>query len=87
MMSILSTSQPHKTNTLTLIKQSVPLKGLSSIGQPGLTIFGEEYLAEHGEIEELHYLMVRVEKMKKSMLQRVEGRQEKTKEVINLVDE
>ena len=87
MMSILSTSQVNKNNTMTLIKNSAVNRGLSSIG-PGMTIFGEDYLAEHGEIEELHYLMVRVEKMKKSMLQRVEGRQDsKTKAVINLVDE
>lgn len=29
------------------------------------TIQGEENLIENGEIEELHYLMVRVERMKK----------------------
>jgi hypothetical protein len=53
---------------MTLIKGSaVNRAGLSSIG-PNTTIFGEEYLVENGEIEELHYLMVRVEKMKKSML-------------------
>lgn len=60
---------------MTLIKGSGANRGgLSSIG-PNTTIFGEEYFAENGEIEELHYLMVRVEKMKKTMLQRVEGRQ------------
>ena len=36
------------------------------------TIYGEENFVENGEIEELHYLMVRVEKMKKAMLGRVE---------------
>ena len=64
MMSILSTSQQvgHKNNTMTLIKGQ--RGGLSSLG-PHTTIYGEESLIENGEIEELHYLMVRVEKMKK----------------------
>ena len=47
--------------------------GLSSLG-PHTTIYGEESLIENGEIEELHYLMVRVEKMKKQMLGKVEGK-------------
>ena len=47
--------------------------GLSSLG-PHTTIYGEESLIENGEIEELHYLMVKVEKMKKQMLGKVEGR-------------
>ena len=88
MMSIFSNSQAQKNNTMTLIKGSaVNRAGLSSIG-PNTTIFGEEYLVENGEIEELHYIMVRVEKMKKSMLARVEGRAEaKAKDFINLIDE
>jgi len=73
---------------MTLIKgNAINRAGLSSIG-PNTTIFGEEYLVENGEIEELHYLMVRVEKMKKSMLARVEGHAEaKAKDFINLIDE
>ncbi len=46
--------------------------GLSSLG-PNTTIYGEESLVENGEIEELHYLCVKVERMKKAMLNRVEG--------------
>ena len=46
--------------------------GLSSLG-PNTTIYGEESLVENGEIEELHYLSVKVERMKKAMLNRVEG--------------
>ena len=46
---------------------------MSSLG-PHTTIYGEESLIENGEIEELHYLMVRVEKMKKQMLGKVEGK-------------
>jgi len=42
------------------------------------TIYGEENFVENGEIEELHYLMVRVEKMKKAMLGRVECSQLQT---------
>lgn len=69
---------------MTLIKGQ---RGLSSLA-PNTTIFGEDYLAENGEIEELHYLSVRVEKMKKAMLQRVEGRQDsKQKAIINIADE
>ena len=48
--------------------------GLSSLG-PNTTIYGEESLVENGEIEELHYLSVKVERMKKAMLNRVEGMQ------------
>ena len=72
---------------MTLIKGSAlhNRAGLSSIG-PNTTIYGEEYLVENGEIEELHYLMVRVEKMKKTMLGKVEGRVEKGN-YINVVDE
>ena len=52
-------------------------RGLSSIGGgPGTTIYGAEGEVEHGEIEELHYLMVRVEKMKKTMLAKVELKDE-----------
>ena len=69
MMSIFSNSQMHKNNTMTLIKGKA---GLSSLG-PNTTIYGEESLIENGEIEELHYLMVKVEKMKKTMLGKVEG--------------
>jgi hypothetical protein len=35
------------------------------------------------DIEEMHYLMVRVEKMKKTLLHRIEAKQD----CINLVDE
>ena len=45
--------------------------GLSSLVH-NTTIYGEENFVENGEIEELHYLMVRVEKMKKAMLGKVE---------------
>ena len=45
---------------------------MSSLG-PHTTIYGEESLIENGEIEELHYLSVKVERMKKAMLNRVEG--------------
>ena len=72
MMSILSNSQVYRNNTMTLIKGN-RAGGLSSPG-PHTTIYGEESLIENGEIEEMHYLMVRVEKMKKQMLGRVEGR-------------
>ena len=66
--------------------------GLSSIG-PNTTIYGEEYMVENGEIEELHYLMVRVEKMKKTMLGKVESRydpnqnKDKSGNFINMIDE
>lgn len=78
MMSILSNSNIPKNNTMTLIQR----RGLSSLG-PNTTLYGEESLAENGEIEELHYLMVRVEKMKKTMLGKVEGR---SKSVIEQTD-
>ena len=55
---------------MTLIKGA--RGGLSSLG-PNTTIYGEESLVENGEIEELHYLCVKVERMKKAMLNRVEG--------------
>lgn len=42
---------------------------------PNTTIYGEESLIENGEIEELHYLSVKVERMKKAMLNKVEGRE------------
>ena len=53
-------------------------RGLSSIGGfPAITIYGAgDGELEHGEIEELHYLMVRVEKMKKTMLAKVELKEE-----------
>jgi hypothetical protein len=98
MMSILSNSQVHKNNTMTLIKNSAghPVHGragLSSLG-PNTTIYGEESLVENGEIEELHYLMVRVEKMKKTMLGKVEGRidvsqlaKDRSGNIINVIDE
>src|SRR6056300_967412 len=60
----------HKNNTMTLIKGAKA--GLSSLA-PNTTIYGEESLIENGEIEELHYLSVKVERMKKAMLNRVEG--------------
>ena len=73
MISILSSSQQiHKNNTMTLIRGANARGGLSSIG-PNTTIYGEESLVENGEIEELHYLSVKVERMKKAMLNRVEG--------------
>ena len=56
---------------MTLIKGN--RAGLSSLG-PNTTIYGEESLIENGEIEEMHYLMVKVERMKKQMLGKVEGR-------------
>ena len=55
---------------MTLIKGA--RGGLSSLG-PNTTIYGEESLVENGGIEELHYLCVKVERMKKAMLNRVEG--------------
>ena len=86
MISILSSSQQmQKNNTMTLIRHN-PRGGLSSLA-PNTTIYGEESLIENGEIEELHYLCVKVERMKKAMLNRVEGLEEasnsaiKTKEV------
>ena len=58
---------------MTLIRgQTHGRGGLSSLG-PNTTIYGEESLVENGEIEELHYLSVKVERMKKAMLNRVEG--------------
>ena len=56
---------------MTLIRHN-QRAGLSSLG-PHTTIYGEESLIENGEIEELHYLCVKVERMKKAMLNRVEG--------------
>lgn len=75
MMSILSSSQQiQKNNTMTLIRGAPNARGgLSSLGGPNTTIYGEESLIENGEIEELHYLSVKVERMKKAMLNRVEG--------------
>lgn len=78
MMSILSSSQQiQKNNTMTLIRGTGGANnargGLSSLGGPNTTIYGEESLIENGEIEELHYLSVKVERMKKAMLNRVEG--------------
>ena len=58
---------------MTLIRGQNHMRGgLSSLG-PNTTIYGEESLIENGEIEELHYLSVKVERMKKAMLNRVEG--------------
>ena len=75
MISILSSSQQiQKNNTMTLIRGANNARGgLSSLGGPNTTIYGEESLIENGEIEELHYLSVKVERMKKAMLNRVEG--------------
>jgi hypothetical protein len=79
MGSILSNSQgpvpqhalTHgKNNTIQLVRSNA-LNGLSSLVH-NTTIYGEENFVENGEIEELHYLMVRVEKMKKALLVRVE---------------
>lgn len=39
--------------------------GLSSLGPHTSTLYDDGSMIENGEIEELHYLMVRVEKMKK----------------------
>lgn len=51
---------------MTLIRGGVNRPGgLSSLGPNSSTIQGEESLIENGEIEELHYLMVKVERMKK----------------------
>ena len=58
---------------MTLIRGTNPRGGLSSLGGAHTTIYGEESLIENGEIEELHYLSVKVESMKKAMLNRVEG--------------
>lgn len=81
MISILSSSQQIPiNNTLTLIKTAKG--GLSSLG-PNTTIYGEESLIENGEIEELHYLSVKVERMKKAMLNKVEGRDEPSKSVLD----
>ena len=57
---------------MTLIRGANGRGGLSSLA-PHTTIYGEESLIENGEIEELHYLSVKVERMKKAMLNRVEG--------------
>ena len=70
---------PAKNNTMTLIRGGNNIRGgMSSLG-PNTTIYGEESLIENGEIEELHYLSVRVERMKKAMLNRVEGIQSEIK--------
>ena len=70
---------PAKNNTMTLIRGGSNIRGgMSSLG-PNTTIYGEESLIENGEIEELHYLSVRVERMKKAMLNRVEGIQSEIK--------
>ena len=58
---------------MTLIRGANARGGLSSLGGPNTTIYGENELIENGEIEELHYLSVKVERMKKAMLNRVEG--------------
>lgn len=58
---------------MTLIRGTNARGGLSSLGGAHTTIYGEESLIENGEIEELHYLSVKVERMKKAMLNRVEG--------------
>ena len=64
---------------MTLIRGGNNIRGgMSSLG-PNTTIYGEESLIENGEIEELHYLSVRVERMKKAMLNRVEGIQSEIK--------
>ena len=52
---------------MTLIRGANARGGLSSLGGPNTTIYGEESLIENGEIEELHYLSVKVERMKKAM--------------------
>ena len=73
----------QKNNTMTLIRGGAQGRaGLSSLG-PNTTIFGEESLIENGEIEELHYLSVKVEKMKKAMLNRVEGVQLSESKVVH----
>ena len=60
--------------------------GLSSLGHH-TTIYGEESLVENGEIEEMHYLMVRVERMKKQMLGKVEGNRKGAKSVLEKMSE
>ena len=62
-----------KNNTMTLIRGGSNNRGVMSSLGPNTTIYGEESLIENGEIEEMHYLSVRVERMKKAMLNRVEG--------------
>ena len=74
----------QKNNTMTLIRHN-PRGGLSSLG-PNTTIYGEESLIENGEIEELHYLSVKVERMKKAMLNRVEGLEEGSASAIKTKD-
>jgi len=66
MMSILSNSLvQNKNNTMTLGK-GMGKPGLYSLsgGAPN-SIFLDESCIENGEIEEMHYLMVKFEKMKK----------------------
>ena len=81
MISILSSSQQMatKNNTMTLIRGGSNNRGVMSSLGPNTTIYGEESLIENGEIEEMHYLSVRVERMKKAMLNRVEGIQSEIK--------
>lgn len=82
MMSILSNSQAYRNNSMTIIKGN--RGGLSSLGH-NTTIYGEESLAENGEIEEMHYLMVRVERIKKQMLANVEGTRKTAKSALGKV--
>jgi hypothetical protein len=70
-----------KNNTIQLVRSNA-INGLSSLIH-NTTIYGEENFVENGEIEELHYLMVRVEKMKKAMLGRVECSQLQTAPTLN----
>ena len=83
-MSILSNTQAYRNNSMTIIRGN--RGGLSSLGHH-TTIYGEESLAENGEIEEMHYLMVRVERIKKQMLANVEGTRTKAKSALeNITD-
>ena len=71
-----------KNNTIQLVRAGTG-NGLSSLVH-NTTIYGEENFVENGEIEELHYLMVRVEKMKKAMLGRVECSQLQTAPTLDI---
>ena len=66
-MSILSTGPNNIRNTLTL--RIGPSAITHSVGNP--TTFVDEP-TENSDLEEMHYLMVHVEKMKKQMLGRIE---------------
>ena len=71
MMSILSGGANHLRNTISLRIGGGPHALTHSDGQTNTVLVDEG--TENSNIEEMHYLMVQVEKLKKTMLYKIEG--------------